>query len=237
MMARLVDRKEVAERTQGFYFEVEGERLKFKAGQSADVTLANPKYQDDKGTSRTFSIASSPADSTLLFATRLTGSAFEKSLLEASIGTEVDIKGPLGAFTLHADGTKPAVFVAGGIGVTPFRSIIKDATERKLPHSITLVYSNRTAAGTAFLGDFERWGTENPSFRLVATLTDPNPSEPWGHMTGRVGTDFLKNRLRDIPTSIFYVVGPPAFVKAMQKALPEAGADPGNIRSEQFYGY
>jgi ferredoxin-NADP reductase len=239
MKARLVDIRTVAERTAAFTFEVDGGPFTFKAGQSCDVILPRLTYEDDRGDTRAFSIASSPADlPRVVFATRLTGSGFKRSLVESPAGTEVEIDGPFGSFTLHQNTQRPAVFLAGGIGITPFRGIIKDAIERGLPHRLALFHSNRTAGGTAFLSDFETWAQASSSFLFVPTLTDPQPSEPWRHGTGPIGADLLKKYLPNAAEAIFYVAGPPVFVKAMRdQVLPAAGADPDNIRAEEFAGY
>ena len=145
MKARLLSTDHVAAGTAGFAFELQ-DRFTFEAGQTCDLTIPSAPYRDEKGLSRTFSIASSPADAPrMLVATRLTGSAFKRTLLDAPTGFEVDVEGPFGSFVLHKNAARPALFFAGGIGITPFRSIIKDATERRLPHPMTLFYSNRTA--------------------------------------------------------------------------------------------
>jgi ferredoxin-NADP reductase len=236
MRARLITVERVADAAAAFWFELDAP-FEFQPGQTCDVTLPAAKYHDDKGTSRTFSIASSPSDMPrLLVATRLTGSAFKRSLEEAAPGTDVEIDGPYGSLTLHRNAARPAVLMAGGIGITPFRSIVKDATERKLPHTLTLFYSNRTAASTAFLADLERWESENPNFRLVATITEPD-GRPWRHATGMVDATFLRPRVTDPASAIYYVAGPPAFVGGMRTALDGIGADPDNIRTEEFAGY
>lgn len=236
MQARLISVDHVADGAAGFWFEL-GAPFAFQPGQTCDVTLPAATYHDDKGNARTFSIASSPADlPRLLVATRLTGSAFKRSLEEAAPGTEVDIDGPYGSLTLHRNAAKPAVLMAGGIGITPFRSIVKDAAERKLPHQVTLFYSNRTAGSAAFVGELERWQAENPNFRLVATITEPD-GQPWKHETGMIDAAFLRPRVTDPAGAIYYVAGPPAFVTGMRAALDGIGADPDNIRTEEFAGY
>jgi ferredoxin-NADP reductase len=237
MKARLVASARVAEETAGFTFEVEAP-FTFDAGQTCDLTIRSPRYQDEKGSSRTFSIASPPNEAPrLTVATRLTGSAFKRSLLEAPVGYELELDGPSGSFVLHRNTAKPAVFFAGGIGITPFRSIIGDATLRKLPHRMTLFYSNRTPASTAFLPDLEAWQRQNGNFRLIATIADPSTGQPWSHDVGLIDAAFIGSRLPDWSEVIFYLAGPPAFVKAMRAALDEVGADPDNLRAEEFDGY
>lgn len=236
MQARLSAIDHIAEGSAAFTFEL-AEALAFEPGQTCDVTIQTPKHHDEHGIARTFSIASSPADlPRLMVATRLTGSAFKRSLVEAAPGLEVEIDAPYGSLTLHRNATKPAVLMAGGIGITPFRSIVKDATERRLPHSVTLFYSNRTAASTGFLADLEAWERQNPNFRLIATITEPD-GQPWTRDTGMMDAAFIGPRVRDVTAAIYYVAGPPAFVKGMRAALDEIGADPDNIRTEEFAGY
>jgi ferredoxin-NADP reductase len=239
MRAGLVGTDMVADGTAALTFEVEGGSFAFKAGQTCDLTLLSPTYEDAQGSARTFSIASSPADlPRVMFATRLTGSAFKRSLLEAKPGATIDLDGPFGSFTLHQNATKPAIFLAGGIGITPFRSIIKDAVERGLPRELRLFYSNRTLASTAFLRDLEEWAKKAPGFRLVPTLTEPAGSGTWAYETGLLDREFLARHLdARAGESIFYVAGPPGFVKAMMDVLPAVGADPDNIRAEEFAGY
>ncbi len=238
MEARLVDRAFVADHTAAFWFEP-CDPFSFVPGQAVDITIPEPLYKDDAGTTRTFSIASLPNEKRLMVGTRLRGSAFKRSLMEAQFGSRVEIDGPFGSFTLHKNAAKPAVLLAGGIGVTPFRSIVGEAARLCLPHSITLVYSNRNASEVAWLSDFEEWQRRNERFRLVATLTAQTDDFVWSHDTGRVDAQFLRRRLdvSQFPATIFYLAGPSRFVNAMQALLPDLGADPDNIRAEEFPGY
>jgi ferredoxin-NADP reductase len=236
MKAKLTKVDMVAEGTGAFTFELQ-DPFTFEPGQTCDITIPSPRYQDDKGSSRTFSITSTPADlPRLTFATRLTGSAFKRTLLEGAPGLEIDVDGPYGSFVLHKNAAKPAVFFAGGIGITPFHSIIDDAAARRLPHKLLLLYSNRTAASTAFLSDLEAAQRANPNFQLVATITDPGPAGTWRYSTGLMNAGFIKPHLQDA-NAIYYLAGPPSFVAAMRSALGELDADPDNIRTEEFSGY
>ena len=224
MRARLIAAERVAEETSSFAFEVQAP-FSFVAGQTCDFTIDNPPHQDAKGSTRTFSLASSPAESPrILIATRLTGSAFKRTLLEAAPGLEIGIDGPFGSFTLHKNSAKPALFFAGGIGITPFHSMIKDATDRRLPHRVTLFYFNRTAASAAFLPDLDTWQRENPNFRLLSTY-------------GPLDAAAIKPRLAEAATAICYIAGPPGFVGAARGAVEGAGMDPDNVRTEEFSGY
>jgi len=236
MNARLVGRRMIALRTLAFDVEPAG-ALTFKAGQTCDVMIPNPAYTDNLGSTRTFSIASAPGVSPLRFATRLTDSAFKRTLAEAPLGSPLDLDGPYGSFTLHHNAARPAVLLAGGIGITPFHSIIGDATRRKLPHHITLLFSNTSASAAPFLDDLLAFARENPNFTLAPTITEGVPGEPWSFETGRIDAAFVKARVSDPAAAVFYIAGPAGFVGAMVKLAGEIGADPDSVKSEEFPGY
>ena len=206
----LIGRFEVAERTMAFAFERPA-GFGFKAGQFLIVTLPNPPYNDAKGNRRTFSISSSPQETgELQIATRMTGSALKRSLAEVPLGTRVELLGPAGSFTLQQDVSVPAVFVAGGIGITPFRSMVQDAVSRHLPCEITLIYSNRNPEGAAFHEEFQRIAETSGNFRYLPTMTQPDKSQrPWDGERRTVNADFLRDHIRDVTVPVFYVAGPP----------------------------
>jgi ferredoxin-NADP reductase len=236
MNARLVGRRMIARRTLAFDVEP-AEPLTFKAGQTCEVVIPNPAYTDDLGNARTFSIASAPGRMPLVFATRLTDSAFKRTLADAPLGSPLDLDGPFGSFTLHQNAARPAVLLAGGIGITPFRSIIEDATRRKLPHRITLLFSNTAASSASFLDELQALARENANFTLVPTITKPVAGETWAFDTGRIDGTFLKARVSDPAAAVFYIAGPGRFVAAMAALATEIGADPDAVKSEEFPGY
>jgi ferredoxin-NADP reductase len=234
----LIERKELGTGTMAFRLDTRSSPdFSFIAGQNSDFTLENPPETDSEGNSRTFSIASSPTHhEDILFATRMRPSAFKKSLAAIPLGTQMKVGSPGGSFTLHKNTAKPAVFLSGGIGITPVRSIVEWATAEKLPHQIYLFYSNRTAGVTVFLQDLADWQTLNPNFHLIATLTGPaDPS--WSYESGRIDSMMLKRHLQDLKTPIFYISGPPSMVAGLRQALIQSGADEDNIRTEEFSGY
>src|SRR5512137_2804561 len=140
---RLGERKPVAEATMSFRLELAGQSFAFQPGQFVRVGLSDPPYPDPKGNVRSFSIASAPADPFVLIATRMTGSAFKRSLADAPIGTPVSVSGPAGSFVLDRNSDAPVALFAGGIGVTPFRSMFKHAQEQSTARRFTLIYANR----------------------------------------------------------------------------------------------
>ncbi|HXZ96914.1 MAG TPA: FAD-dependent oxidoreductase [Burkholderiales bacterium] len=235
---KLIERNEVAERTMVFTFERPAD-FNFTAGQFLTVTVPNPPFSDAKGNGRTFSIASPPQElAHLQIATRMTGSALKRSLAELPLGTPVELFGPAGTFTLHRASSMSAVFIAGGIGITPFRSIINDAFARHLTHQITLIYSNRNLEGAAFHAEFLRIAEEHTKFKYIPTMTDANKShQPWSGLRRAVDAHFLREHVGDIMTPVFYIAGPPGMVTGITKAVIEAGAEPARVRSEKFDGY
>jgi len=236
--SRLIERHEVADGTMAFAFERPAS-FNFTAGQFLTLTLPEPLYNDARGNRRTFSIATPPQETGFLqIATRMTGSALKRSLVEMPLGAPVSIFGPAGYFTLHADAAVPAVFIAGGIGITPFRSMVLDAASRQLSHRFTLIYSNRTPEGAAFYDELARVAEKNANLRYLPTMTKMNGSRlPWNGERRLVNAQFLRDYISDMTGPIFYVAGPPGLVAAMAKTVLDAGADPAYIRSEEFEGY
>ena len=236
--SKLIDRFEVAEGTISFAFERPA-GFDFTAGQFMTITLPEPSYNDEKGNRRTFSIASPPQETGfLLIATRMTGSALKRSLAEMPLGSPVSVLGPAGYFTLHADSAVPAVFIAGGIGITPFRSMVLDAASRQLPYRITLIYSNRVPEGAAFSEELARAAETDANLTYVPTMTQADASRlAWNGERRLVDAQFLRDYVSDMTGPIFYVAGPPGLVAAVVRTVLDAGADPAHIRSEEFEGY
>lgn len=234
---RLLNKKEVAEGTLAFLV-AKPQNFEFRAGQTADLTLLHPTETDESGNTRTFSIASPPSENALLFATRLRQSAFKRSLRNCTIGTKMKLEGPAGSFTLHKNVAKPAIFLAGGIGITPFMSMIADSDLQKTGHRIHLFYSNRRPEDTAFLDQLEDVARRNANFRFIATMTEMGKSkQQWNGERGFIDAQMLKRHLPDHNGGIYYIAGPPAMVAAMREMLIKAGVDEDDIRAEDFAGY
>src|SRR6202051_1366597 len=149
-LCKLKDCREVAEGTMAFWFE-KPSGWTFKAGQYLDMTLLDPPETDSEGNVRSFSIASAPHEETLMVATRMRDTAFKRVLRTMSFGTAVKIEGPSGDLILQDDPKRTAVFLAGGIRITPFRSMVVDAAHRQLSRRLLLFYSNRRPEDATFL--------------------------------------------------------------------------------------
>jgi ferredoxin-NADP reductase len=234
---RLLQRKTVAEGTMAFSF-ARPPAFAFEAGQNMLVTLVDPPQTDAQGPSRTFTIASAPHEPDLTIATRMRDSAFKRVLKGAPAGLAARIEGPGGMMTLHEDVARPAVFLAGGIGITPFLSMARHAAQARLPHQIYLFYSNRRPEDAAFLAELHSLERANPRYRLIATMVEPQKSaQPWSGQTGVINRELVEKHIADPSSAVFYFAGPPGMAMAMQKMLEGMGIADEDIRSEEFYGY
>ena len=235
--SKLIRREEVAEGTIAFHFE-KPSRFAFKAGQSADVTLIDPPDTDAEGNTRTFSIASPPFENELVFTTRMRDTAFKRSLKNVPLATEVKIGSAVGSFTLNRNPAKSAVFLAGGIGITPFLSIVRQANHDRLPHKLYLFYSNRRPEDAPFLDALQNLEKTNPNFRLICTMTEMSKSKKdWKGETALIDKEMLSKHLAVLQGPIYYIAGPPPMVAAMRQTLVIAGIEEDDIRAEEFAGY
>jgi len=235
--ARLARRDWVAEGTMAFRFS-KPSGFGHQAGQSLLMMLVDPPETDSEGDARTFTIASAPHEAELMIATRMRDTAFKRVLKAAPVGTAVRIDGPNGEMVLHDDPARPAVLLAGGIGITPFLSMARDAAHRRLPHRLYLFYSNRRPEDAAFLAELQQMEQLNRNFRLIATMTEPEKSaQRWPGETGFIRRELLERHQPDLLSPVYYFAGPPAMTMAMQQMLQDLGVGDEATRSEEFYGY
>jgi ferredoxin-NADP reductase len=234
---KLKMREEIAAGTMAFHLE-KPEGFTFKAGQFADYTLINPVETDAEGNIRGFSLASAPYEEDLMFATRMRDTAFKRVLRAMEVGTEIMLDAPYGSFTLHNNTRIPAVFLTGGIGITPVRSIVLQAAHDNLPHKIFVVDSNRRPEDAVFLDELMEAQEKNPNYTFVGTMTEMEKSgRQWDGETGYITKAMLVKYIGNLTLPIYYIAGPPEMVTAMRKTLNESGVDDDNIRTEEFSGY
>lgn len=182
---------------------------KFYAGQYLDVELIND--------TRAFTISSSPTENFLMITPKKGVSKFKRFMEKLKTGDTVNTSHSAGTFTL--DQSMPAVFIAGGIGITPFRSMIKYALDKKLSTHIVLFYSSK--GDFAFKNELTLWQKKLPNLNLYYLDTSK---------TGRL-------KLKKISNSIYYLAGPPKMVDDFAKKLLDLGVDEVNIRYDRFDGY
>lgn len=232
---KLVSKKEVASGTMAFHFE-KPDGFMFKAGQSADYTLINPSQTDEEGNTRAFTLSCAPYEDYIMLTTRMRDTAFKREIKAMEMGTEITFEAPFGSFTLHNNTSIPAVFLTGGIGITPARSIILQAAHDGAPHQIFLFYANKTPADAAFLEELSAIQKQN--FTFVPSMTEmENSSQKWDGHTGFFTKELLEKYIEDLTKPIYYLSGPAAMVSSVRKTLNEAGVNDDNIRTEEFPGY
>ncbi len=233
----LKGREEIAEGTMAFHFE-KPTGFSFKPGQAIDIILIDPPSTDAQSARHTFSLVNAPFQDELVIATRMRDSAFKRAFKSLSIGSTAKLEGPFGSLGLHKDRARPAVFIAGGIGITPFMSILRQAAKDELAQRLLLLYSNRRPEDAAFLAELQQLEQQNKDFRLVATMTEMSKSSrPWAGATGLIGEDLVKGVGADLSAPIYYLAGPPAMVEGVRQTLNRSGIDDDDVRSEEFYGY
>lgn len=232
---KLLQKEEVAKETMAFRWQ-KPDGFVSRSGQFGDFTLINPPETDEEGNVRGFSLASADFERDLMTATRMRDTAFKRVLKNLPIGSEIKLDAPYGSFVLHKTTTTPAVFLTGGIGITPVRSIIAQATYEKNPTKITLFYTNKTPNDAAFLSDLSTFANENKNFNFIPVMTRAEPDE-WKGEAGHITSDMLKKHIPDLTTPIYYLSGPASMVSTMRQLLNDAGINEDNIRTEEFSGY
>lgn len=211
------------------------EGFTFIPGQYGGFTLINPTEKDAGGITRRFSILSTPDDPYIAIATRMQNSAYKKELHELKIGSLIKFAGPTGNFILHDDSTKPAVFIAGGIGITPFYSMVHFATKNQNNQQLYLFYGNETQDDSAFLEELTHLSHLNPNFKLILTMLKPDNT--WQGEKGYITGPLIKKYLPNLDSPIFYICGSPAMVTALQEILVEMNISEDRIKVEDFPGY
>ncbi len=235
MKANLLTKIKLAKDTMRFDFELAGGELIFKAGQYLSIMLPKVRPDGDKGNVRYFSIVSSPNESKKFsIATRLTNSAFKQYLFAAPLGEEVEVGAVNGQMILPEASDQPLVFMAGGIGITPFMSMITFAKENKTGHNITLLFSNRNRPSAPFLDDLEKLAEEMPNFKLVTTMTE---DEYWPGEKRAIDYEFIKEYVPNFKEAKYFVAGPPAMVLAMANNFDRLGIARDHYILEEFFGY
>lgn len=225
MLLPLIRREAIADGTTEIALGFAPQAFRFRAGQYVQLCIPNPSRNDVKGNCREFSIASSPGNTAeLVFVFRNSESAFKRSLLELPLGGMVQVEGPFGLFTLPRIAEAPVVLIAGGIGITPFMSMVRYVGEGNLPHTLTLLSANHSV---------ERAVYRTALRELEATHSRFHFREVFGRMT----PEFIRDSAPDFLRSVFYLAGPPSMVADIRQALTALAVPEDNILAEEFVGY
>lgn len=239
MKLKLIEIREEAKGTKSFFWQPE-KNVSYLPGQYFYFTLPSLKYPDPRGGTRHFTLSSSPTEGEILRnTTRIREeSGYKKTLNELEVGAVIEGEGPNGTFLLDENEKGPLVFLAGGIGITPFRSMMKFATDKKLQIPIHLIYSNSIPEEIAFRAEIEELIKTNPNLKVDMTISKPEESkEKWEGITGRIDENLLRKLVPDVTAPFFMVSGPPPMVDAVEQALGKLGLASGRVRSEKFTGY
>lgn len=232
MKLKLIKKVDEAKGTKSFFFESD-KAVSFDAGQYLYLTLSKLNYPDPKGSTRHFTIASSPTESDFLkFTTRIRmESGYKRTLDELPMGSEVEGEGPNGTFFFDEKETGPDIFLAGGIGITPFRSIIKYVADKNLSNPIYLIYSNSDSDIT-FKKEFDEIAGSHKNINVGYVITSTE-----GHLDEEKIGKLTKDWQLDAGKCTWWICGPPPFIDAMETALAKMKVPSGHVRSEKFTGY
>lgn len=232
-----INKVQVTKDTFTFYFERPPE-FEFIPGQYNRWTLPITAT-DGRGSSRFFTISSSPLEKEILTVTTKTiQSDFKKALLNLKENDEIKIFGPMGNFILDETNTKPRVLIAGGIGITPYHSMITYAAAKNLTIPLTLFVSFSVPEDMVFYENLKKLEEQHPSIKIIYIITKLEKSQiVWNGEKGRISQEMIKKYVSGIPNALFYVVGPPLMQEAMTKLLKDMQITEDNILTEAFTGY
>lgn len=234
MKAKIKEKREVAKGTLLLKYDLLSRKISFKPGQYFYISIPKPLYPDSGGNLRHFTIVSSPNQVGIIsMATRIREeSGFKNTLKELPIGSEVEIGSIMGDFVLPEESAKQLVFIAGGIGITPFISMLTYINEESLSHEIILICSNRDKESTPFYEELQELAKINNKIKLIFTMTEKTAE---GNEKGRIDTKMIKKHISGYDKKLFYVAGPPEFNIAMLDILEKLKIK--DIRVENFRGY
>ena len=203
----------------------------YKPGQYLMLEL---DVEDPEGNTRPLSIASSPTEDFILLSTKIRDTPFKQKLIALKAGDKINALGPMGNFTLKED-AKEIVFLGGGIGITPFRDMIKYATDKRLSIKMTLLYSNKTPEDIVYKDEWPLFEQQNPNLKVEHTITDDITG--WDGRTGRINAAMIKEFCSDINNTLFYICGPPGMVTGLFELLKTINIPISNVKIEKFAGY
>ena len=235
--SKLLGSEEIARATFAFHFE-KPDGFQFTPGQSINLFLPEdfPGVSDDR--QRAFSLVNAPHEDRLTIATRMRKSAYKQPLKEAAPGAAVRIVGPTGSMSLHDEPDRAIVMIAGGIGITPFMSILRSEAQADRPRPMVLLYSNSRPENAAYLDELRALEQRLNGFRLVLTMTEMKDSDRWKGETRRIDADMVKEATSGLPRPHYYVAGAPDMAEDMRQMLDDdMGIDDDDIHSEDFTGY
>lgn len=237
LVLKLKEKVKIANDTYDFIFHPD-QKINFRPGQYLEWTLAHEK-RDNRGMRRYFTIASSPTEEEIIIGVKFYDkpSTYKQALTLMKIGDTIVGSQLTGDFTLPEDQNKKLVFIAGGIGVTPFRSMIKYLLDKGEKRDIIIFYSNRSAGDIAYKEIFDQ-AHEKLNIKTIHSLTDLNSIPAgWDGETGFIDKKMIEKWAPDFKERMFYISGPRSMVVAFQETLTDARIHTDHIKTDFFPGF
>lgn len=256
MNLKLIDKTPEASDAISFSF-IPDEYVKFKPGQFFKYHIHN-NSPDKRGESRFFTISAAPFENKIMITTRINrtrSSSFKKDLFNLKIGETIEGEGPKGSFILE-NPNRELVFIAGGIGITPFRSMLLDLDHKGKPLNMSLLYATRDK-DAFFHKEFEKLARKHPEFKIYYVVSGKNTqaekmihrrlksavssantvSENVEIIPGKIDEDLIKKLIPNFKDYIFYTSGPEPMVENIEKILESMGVSEVNSKRDYFPGY
>src|SRR3989344_3708999 len=208
--SKLIKKEQLTGDTYSFYF-TRPSTFEFIPGQYIKMIL-NIENPDERGISRFFTIASSSTENMFMITTRIIQSSFKKTLAALPIGAEVQMRGPHGTFVLDEQDPRGKVYLAGGIGITPSRSMLVYMRDKNLNTPMTLIVSFSERSGLIFYDELNSLANKVRKVVYIVTAEE-----------GRIDEEKIRKNVPDLLDSLFYISGPPGFVEAMEKLVKSLG--------------
>ncbi len=235
MRIRLLRKRPENPEVISFIFDLGGQSFSYAPGQYLYYTLDDLAFPDERGKQRHFTISSSPSEKgVVMFTTRMRGSGFKETLWQASPGYELTCGDPVGRFVLPPEQSQH-VFIAGGIGITPFRSMLRYSADRGDFLQAVLFYFNHSERDIIFREELETLSVRLTKFKLVHVIGQPEAG--WKGEQGRLDEVLLRKRVKDLTGSVFWLSGPPSMVASYAEVLTLMGISQEAIHTDRFFGY
>lgn len=218
-----IKKEKITENIYSFYFDPKKTGFTFSPGQYIRMVLPHDD-PDERGTSRFFTISSSPLEETLVITTKLFRSSFKNALMNVQPGEFIKMFGPLGTMMLHDEMIQPMVFLAGGMGITPFHSMLKYAAAQQLTLSLTLLVSFSKFEQKIFYQELTNISKEYKNIHIT-------------YLDSRISKEILRKYINDLSKPTYYIVGPPSMMEGVRELLTSLNVDEEKILTESFTGY
>lgn len=231
MRVTLEHAEDIAKNIKMFWFKPE-RMLRYTAGQFIELTMPH-ENPDERGVKRWFTLSSSPSEELLAITTKHSaekGSSFKDALFGMNPGDTAGMSEAMGDFVLPKDMLRPLVYVAGGIGITPIRSMIKWLHDNQEHRTIHLIYAANNIEDVAFRDLFNDYGAPTD-----IVLSSPPPK--WEGHAGRLDAAAILNLAPDVDDKLYYLSGPEIMVESLEKDLLANGLPKDRIVGDFFLNY